>query len=317
MNISVVIPLFNKEKTIQRAVRSVLAQTYPNFELIVINDGSTDNSFEEASSIENPRIRIICQENQGVSAARNRGIAEARHEWIAFLDADDTWKPDFLLNIKSLTDQYPGSVLYGTSFEIVNCENDLCWINKDLYPEGWSGILVNYIQTMSKTYLFNSSSSVFSKLTLEEIGGFPLGVKNGEDVVTWLRCALIGKICYLHMPLSKYHRDVENSSSRGFDRTQEPYPVIFMKDLLKKRRIAAKDEPFAYDFVAKFSLITAKARIDAGKPFMAIGPLWDCRKSRLYSRKALRFILTRLLQNARNLMKNLNLKFRTNGFPSK
>lgn len=89
--ISVVIPLYNKDKQIAKTLYSVLKQTYPNFEVIVVNDGSTDNSLSEVSKISDSRIRLICQENKGVSAARNRGIQEAKSDYIAFLDADDEW----------------------------------------------------------------------------------------------------------------------------------------------------------------------------------------------------------------------------------
>ena len=91
--ISVVIPLYNKEKQIANTLRSVFAQTYTDYEIIVVNDGSTDNSVAVVESLNDPRIRLIHQKNAGVSAARNRGIEEARGEYIALLDGDDEWKP--------------------------------------------------------------------------------------------------------------------------------------------------------------------------------------------------------------------------------
>ena len=93
--ISVVIPLYNKEKYIKRAIESVLNQTFQKFEIIVVNDGSTDKSAEIVQNIKDPRIRLINQKNAGVSAARNRGIQEAKYEYIAFLDADDFWEKIF------------------------------------------------------------------------------------------------------------------------------------------------------------------------------------------------------------------------------
>ena len=90
--ISVVIPLYNKEKQIKRTLQSVLTQTFQDFEIVIVNDGSTDNSTIEVEKIKDSRIRLIHQENAGVSAARNKGIEEAKYELIAFLDADDEWK---------------------------------------------------------------------------------------------------------------------------------------------------------------------------------------------------------------------------------
>ena len=86
--ISVVIPLYNKEKQIRKTLQSVLTQTFQDFEIVVVNDGSTDNSAIEVEKVKDPRIRLIHQQNAGVSAARNKGIEEARYELIAFLDAD-------------------------------------------------------------------------------------------------------------------------------------------------------------------------------------------------------------------------------------
>ena len=94
--ISVVIPLYNKEHQIAETLRSVLEQTFQDFEVVIVDDGSTDKSSEEALKIRDPRIRFVRQENAGVSAARNRGIEEARFDLIAFLDADDRWKPEYL-----------------------------------------------------------------------------------------------------------------------------------------------------------------------------------------------------------------------------
>ena len=93
---SVVIPLYNKEKYISRAIKSVIEQTYKIFELIIIDDGSIDNSVNIVKKHKDSRIRLIEQENSGVSATRNKGIKNAKYNYIAFLDADDEWKPNFL-----------------------------------------------------------------------------------------------------------------------------------------------------------------------------------------------------------------------------
>ena len=110
---SVIIPVYNKEKYVQAAVKSVLNQTFTDFELIIVNDCSTDNSRKEVSKIISEQIKIIeHHENKGLSASRNTGIKNATGNFIAFLDADDEWKPDFLATIKSLISTFSFSILY-------------------------------------------------------------------------------------------------------------------------------------------------------------------------------------------------------------
>ena len=105
--ISVIIPLYNKEKQIAKTLQTVLNQTYQNFEIVIVNDGSTDRSVDEVKKFLNSRIRLINQKNGGVSAARNRGIKEAKGEYLAFLDADDIWQNNYLQTQIDLICKYP------------------------------------------------------------------------------------------------------------------------------------------------------------------------------------------------------------------
>ena len=117
---SIVIPLYNKENLIEYSIRSILSQTFQDFEIIVVNDGSTDNSVSIAESVMDSRIRIINQTNAGVSAARNRGIKEARYNLIAFMDADDEWKPDYLDTQYRLIQKYPECSVFACNYEFQN-----------------------------------------------------------------------------------------------------------------------------------------------------------------------------------------------------
>ena len=114
--ISVVIPLYNKEKSIAHTLKCVLNQTYRDFEVVVVDDGSKDNSAAVVEQFEDKRIRLVRQKNGGVSAARNRGIAEARGEYVAFLDADDVWKQNHLESITNLIHQFPKSKAWATCY---------------------------------------------------------------------------------------------------------------------------------------------------------------------------------------------------------
>ena len=117
---SVVIPLYNKADYINKSIESVLNQSFVDFELIVVDDGSTDTSAEIAQSFLTDDHKLIRQQNTGVSAARNTGVANARHELIAFLDADDWWEPDFLQEMKFLIESHPEAGLYSSNFYTVS-----------------------------------------------------------------------------------------------------------------------------------------------------------------------------------------------------
>ena len=118
--ISVIIPLYNKEREIAGTLRSVLAQTRQPDEIVIVDDGSTDRSAEIVRSIASPLVRLVPQPNAGECAARNRAIAEARGEYIALLDADDEWEPGFLAEIESMIGEFPGCGLYCTGFSVVS-----------------------------------------------------------------------------------------------------------------------------------------------------------------------------------------------------
>lgn len=191
IHFSVVIPLYNKEATIERAIGSVLNQTVQASEIIVVNDGSTDNGPKVVESMDDPRIRLVHQDNQGVSAARNRGIAEATHDLIAFLDADDEWLPGFLETIHHLAADYPHCAAYATRylFGMPDGRTRPCIIRG--LPDGFSGILEDYFKIAAKSDPpIHSSAVVIKKAAINAVGGFPVGVKSGEDLLTWARVAI-------------------------------------------------------------------------------------------------------------------------------
>jgi glycosyltransferase involved in cell wall biosynthesis len=293
--VSVVIPLYNAESYIQRAVTSVLNQTVQNFEIIVVDDGSTDASYQEVMAIKDLRLKVIHQENQGSSVARNTGIAHASAPLIAFLDSDDEWKPNFLEKMQPLISQYPDCVLFGAGYETLRY-NGLFWLSKDMFPVDWAGILPNYFEVMS-AFPFCTCTAVVKKSVLMEIGGFPVGVKFGQDLATWLRCSLVGKFAYIHQPLALVHRDVETSSTLRFDRRKEPYPIIMLRQLLREHAIPLESRTYALDYIARSSLKTSKARFRAGEPIRALVPLWNCFRSRAYRKKIFPLVRSELLHS--------------------
>jgi glycosyltransferase involved in cell wall biosynthesis len=196
--ISVVIPLYNKENQITHTLQSVLSQTFQKFEIVIVDDGSTDNSIAEVQKICDDRIRLFHQKNAGVSVARNRGIQESKYELIAFLDADDEWKPDYLQTQYELYQKYPECSVYACDYEFRDRNGKITptIINK-LPFNGDDGVLTNYFEVAgcSNPPLW-TSAVVVQKNAIQAIGGFPAGIKSGEDLLTWARLALKNEIAY-------------------------------------------------------------------------------------------------------------------------
>ena len=211
--ISVIIPLYNKEKHIANTLQTVFAQTFQDFEIVIIDDGSTDDSVEKVNEIKDSRIRLIHQENAGVSAARNKGIAEARHDYIAFLDADDEWKPEYLEKQIDLIHRFPECQVYACAYELKAKEKITpISLNKILFQDE-KGILTNYFEVASCSHPpLWTSAVVLKKEAIQSIGGFPVGIKAGEDLLTWSRLAVKYKIAYNKKPLASFVLD--NSSSK-------------------------------------------------------------------------------------------------------
>lgn len=214
---SVVIPLYNKEATVARAIKSVLNQTMQDFEIVVVNDGSTDKGPDIVSAIKDLRIRLIHQKNQGVSAARNKGIAEARGPWIAFLDADDWWEANFLETIKRLTNLSGDIVLCATAYQYYveqNGNSHVAYPRFTNLPEGlWEGILEDYFAAC-----INSDSPVWTsavaakKTALESVGGFEEGLQEGEDLLTWAKLACKGSVAYSTLKCANWYKDLSTKN---------------------------------------------------------------------------------------------------------
>lgn len=210
--ISVVIPLYNKEQSITSTLQTVLGQSYQDFEIVIVNDGSTDHSIEEITKVTDPRIRLIHQSNAGVSAARNRGIAEAQGEYIAFLDADDEWKPDYLKTQYELTLKYPACSVFACNYEFKDTQGRVTpTIIRKLPFKGEDGILSNYFEIASYSHppLWTSAVMV-KKNSIQSIGGFPIGIKSGEDLLTWARLACRYSIAFYTIPLATFIFDEQH-----------------------------------------------------------------------------------------------------------
>lgn len=218
MRFSVIVPLYNKEPYVEKTLRSILSQTFKDYELIVVNDGSSDGSLANAENVLSGvgNARIINQENAGVSTARNNGIAAARGEYICFLDADDWWEPTFLEEMNDFIQVFPDAGLYSTNYYYIKHKKAI--VKLDI-PTGY----YNY----SREYANNLCQPIWTgavcvrKSTFDEFGGFKKNLKLGEDFELWIRIALKYKTVFLNKPLSNYNQDID-VTHRGTHHLHKP-----------------------------------------------------------------------------------------------
>ena len=210
---SVIIPAYNAEKFVATAIQSVLRQTNPNFEIILVDDGSADNTSGAVRQIPDARITYIYQDNAGVSAARNTGIRAASGEYICFLDADDEWLPNHLEVLDDLIRSYRECSVYFTGHQIRLTTGKLVPRTQQLLrnvaeetfsSEDGYGLIFRY------GYLMNTNSICFKKEAVEKVGYFEPGIRNGEDDDMWYRL-----LAYYPVAVSKQMTTIYNRENSG------------------------------------------------------------------------------------------------------
>ena len=225
MRFSVIIPLYNKAPYVAKAIGSVLAQTFTDYELVIMDDGSKDDSFEIAKKAINGRghCRLFRQQNAGVSMARNNAVALSQGDYVCFLDADDGWDPMFLEEMSKLIDAFPEAGIYGTNYTIVNEAKHKTRVASIGVEPGFEKGYINYCQVYAKTmYMPLTSISVaIPRVVFDEMVGFPQGIKLGEDFLLWIRVALKHKVAFLNKPLAYYNQDVD-VANRGVGHLYKP-----------------------------------------------------------------------------------------------
>jgi glycosyltransferase involved in cell wall biosynthesis len=205
MKVSVVIPLYNKAAYIARTLDSVLAQTWTDFDVMVVDDGSTDESPEIVRRYRDPRVRLITQENRGSSAARNRGVAQSRADWIAMLDADDEWLPQFLQRMLEASHAHPdAAVLFANGDPVLAKAPCLQRKGELLFVPDFFEFYTYFGGAM-----MGPSAMMVHRQALLDIDGFAEEARYGEDIDAWARLAWRGHPLYcLPETLAIYHEDV-------------------------------------------------------------------------------------------------------------
>lgn len=286
---SVIIPLFNKEKFIEATLKSVLNQSFIDFEILIIDDGSTDNSASIIKGFDDARIRYYYKENAGVSSARNYGIEKAQSNYISFIDADDYWYPDFLEEMFKNIQSYPQEKVFSAAIEIET--------SKKVIPAKYSIVktndreIVNYFTASSKETVICTSCAVFHKSVFEEIGTFDIEVKSGQDTDMWIRIGMNYPVVFSWKILARYVYD-ENSLSKNknylnkkinfskFEEQEKTDPSLkkFL-DLnrfslaIKSKLIADDDNFISYSKAIDVKNITIKKRILLLMPSVILKPL--------------------------------------------
>ncbi len=207
---SIIIPLYNKEKFIGNTLKSVLSQTFTDFEILIINDGSTDESEEKIRGFKDSRIQYYSKKNEGVSTARNYGIEKSKSNYITFIDADDYWFPDFLQEMFQNSNRFPDLKVFSAAIEIET--------SKKIIPALYSITktndceIVNYFAASVKESVIWTSCAVFHKSIFEEIGNFDTSIKSGQDTDLWIRIGLVHPILFSWKILARYVYDCNSLS---------------------------------------------------------------------------------------------------------
>jgi glycosyltransferase involved in cell wall biosynthesis len=270
MSVSVIIPLFNKREYIDRAIDSVLRQTITDFELIVVDDGSTDAGGDVVRKYTDRRIQLIVQENAGVSAARNRGAVESHGNWIAFLDADDEWYPCFLERSLEFLTQHP-------TVHAVFSDLFLKKLGRRHNPPdaGGTGIVDDYFEMAVKCngYPVSFCAVVLDRDVFWQSGGFPPGVAYGEDIDTFNRIVLHTQVGYISEPLVIYHNEVMGAE-KEFNRLGYPYPMtVVTLRRIELRYLSNKHRQSIKNYIGFMLLAYANNQIAVGKIEKALSVL--------------------------------------------
>ena len=216
--LSIVIPLYNKANAIGKTIDSVLHQTFKNYELIIVNDGSTDNSLMIVEAVRDSRIKFFTTKNQGVSAARNYGISKAQTDYIAFLDADDIWLTNHLENLNQLIEKFPDCGLYCTAYvkQYKNVSTPAVYKN---IPKvnGWMGIVADYFESSINNSIAWTSATLVPKTILETLNGFDetITLGAGEDTDLWIRAALQYPVAFSNSATAIHNLIAENRVSNS------------------------------------------------------------------------------------------------------
>ena len=250
-DISVVIPLYNKASDIYLTLTSVLVQSVRPREVIVVDDGSTDGSAEivERMIANEPHVRLVRQANAGVSAARNRAIEMAQGEWVALLDGDDLWSPDYLKAVQMMIERWPECGAIGTGFFVEDRFRRIVGSTPEKTGK------VDFFEESMRRYVLIPSATTLRRDLVLRLGGFPEGMRMGEDQYLWTKIAREAEVVFYAHPMIIYQRSAANSSFSLYRPEQSKYSL---EDLYDESASAISNE-----YVARVAL--GKALVESAR----------------------------------------------------
>jgi len=209
---SVIIPLYNKEQYILECLESALHQSFKDFEIIIVNDGSTDYSVEKVEKLKSEKITIHHQDNKGVSETRNNGAKLSSGEYLAFLDADDIWKPDHLQCLYESIQTFPNSGLYANNYYIKHSKSYSTPATLNVNFDALTPIqLENFFLASLKDTIVWTSATVIEKTKFMSYGMFNTAYPTGEDLDLWIRIALKEPIIFHPKHTMTYNKSIHGS----------------------------------------------------------------------------------------------------------
>lgn len=212
---SVVIPLYNKEEYIEETLKSVLNQTFKDFEVIIVNDGSTDNSLTIVKGFNDERIKIHNQKNKGAAHTRNQCIKKSRGKYMALLDADDFWESNHLQELKKLIDKFPNAGLYCNNYSIRRSKNLVFPTLFNFEHPNDCLIIPDFFASNIIDCIPSSSSTAFLKSCFNEIGGYNTSIRSGQDTDLWIKFGLKYKVAFNPIVTMTYNNYDLNSLSNS------------------------------------------------------------------------------------------------------
>ena len=226
--ISVIIPLYNKEDSIRATIQSVLSQVCQSFEIIVVNDGSTDSSLPIVEGIDDSRISVYTTPNSGVSHARNYAVSKAKYDYVAFLDADDYWYPHHLANISDMVKHCSTGKWFATAYEIQHNSSMCLPMLSPIMDRGtsWIGEVDDFFSASMQDNLAWTSAVCMQRDFFDDLGGFNLSLRNNQDTDLWLKAALLSRLVFSTKISARYiiagnghisKRDIMKKTVMNFD----------------------------------------------------------------------------------------------------